>query len=244
MPNIKLSKIAKELNVGLGTIVDFMHENGYKDFEMNPNARLTDEQVDLLNKKYNRMESSPPKVGTFKLSHEVLTSHYLKSNHKNFFTMEQKQENVDSIIVSRISELLKTDSEGHLLYENSEIIEQILDEVYNVRLEAQLKTYYEYEKHCLDMLKEYKEEIKFASALQEDLRKERAKFFSEKLKEVSATLKDAEVDDKVRGEWIKELVKSYTRSLDISDKLVEEHVVETINDIKGKQKEIVEQIKK
>ena len=48
MPNIKLSEIAKELNVGLGTIVDFMHENGYKDFEMNPNARLTDEQYELL----------------------------------------------------------------------------------------------------------------------------------------------------------------------------------------------------
>ncbi len=58
MPNIKLSKIAKELNVGLGTIVDFMHENGYKDFEMNPNARLTDEQVDLLNKEFNKDKST------------------------------------------------------------------------------------------------------------------------------------------------------------------------------------------
>lgn len=147
-------------------------------------------------------------------------------------------------LYARIQKLLEVDSEGNLLYSDDEIIKQILDEVYNERLKTQLNTYYEYEKHYLDMLKEYKEEIKFASTLQEDLRKERANFFSEKLKEVSATLKDTGVDDKVRGEWIKELVKSYTGSLDISDKLVEEHVVETINDIKGKQKEIVEQIKK
>ena len=147
-------------------------------------------------------------------------------------------------LYERIQKLLEVDSEGDRLYSDDKIIEQILDEVYNERLKSQLDIYYEYEKHYLDMLKEYKEEIKFASTLQEDLRKERANFFSEKLKEVSATLKDTGVDDKVRGEWIKELVKSYTGSLDISDKLVEEHVVETINDIKGKQKEIVEQIKK
>lgn len=143
-----------------------------------------------------------------------------------------------------IKKLLEVDSESKLLYSVDLITEKILDEVYNERLKSQLYIYYEYEKHYLDMLKEYKEEIKFASTLQEDLRKERANFFSEKLKEVSATLKDTGVDDKVRGEWIKELVKSYTGSLDISEKLVEEHVVETVNDIKGKEKEIVEQIKK
>lgn len=155
-------------------------------------------------------------------------------------TMSKDTEN----LYARIKKLLEVDSESNRLYSDDVIIKQILDEVYNERLKSQLDIYYEYEKHYLDMLKEYKEEIKFASTLQEDLRKERANFFSEKLKEVSATLKDTGVDDKVRGEWIKELVKSYTGSLDISDKLVEEHVVETINDIKGKQKEIVEQIKK
>ena len=160
----------------------------------------------------------------------------------NLITMS-KSKDTENLYV-RIQKLLEVNSEGDPLYSNAKIIEQILDEVYNERLKSQLNIYYEYEKHYLDMLKEYKEEIKFASTLQEDLRKERANFFSEKLKEVSATLKDTGVDDKVRGEWIKELVKSYTGSLDISEKLVEEHVVERINDIKGKQKEIVEQIKK
>lgn len=154
-----------------------------------------------------------------------------------------KSKDTENLYV-RIQKLLEVNSEGDPLYSNAKIIEQILDEVYNERLKSQLNIYYEYEKHYLDMLKEYKEEIKFASTLQEDLRKERANFFSEKLKEVSATLKDTGVDDKVRGEWIKELVKSYTGSLDISEKLVEEHVVETFNGIKGKEKEIVEQIKK
>ena len=59
-------------------------------------------------------------------------------------------------------------------------------------LQEKLKVLYEYEKNYLELIKEYKEEIKFAAALQEDLRKERTKFFSEALKEVSQTLKEAQ----------------------------------------------------
>jgi len=51
------------------------------------------------------------------------------------------------------------------------------------------------------------------------------------------------VDDKVRSEWIKELVKSYTGSLDMSSKLAEEHIVETINEIKQKEQEIIKKVK-
>ena len=47
-----------------------------------------------------------------------------------------------------------------------------------------LELLYEYEKHYLELIKGYKEEIKFASALQEDLRRERSQFFTQTLKEV------------------------------------------------------------
>ncbi|URT78604.1 hypothetical protein [Klebsiella pneumoniae] len=57
----------------------------------------------------------------------------------------------------------------------------------------------------MQLIAEYKEEIKFASSLQEDLRKERAKFFSETLKEVHQTLNESQVDNEVASKWIKEL---------------------------------------
>lgn len=105
------------------------------------------------------------------------------------------------------------------------------------KLQEKLKVLYEYEKNYLQLVKEYKEEIKFAATLQEDLRKERTKFFSESLKEVSLTLKESQVESNVASAWIKELVNSYTKSLDISSGLIEEHTIDMIGEIRQKAKQ-------
>ena len=44
---VKLNKVIKDLNVGLSTVVDFLTKKGYE-VESNPNARVSDEQYDLL----------------------------------------------------------------------------------------------------------------------------------------------------------------------------------------------------
>ena len=44
---IRISKVIKDLNVGLDTIVEFLSSKGEK-VEQNPNAKITDEQYDLL----------------------------------------------------------------------------------------------------------------------------------------------------------------------------------------------------
>jgi hypothetical protein len=111
-------------------------------------------------------------------------------------------------------------------------------------LQEKLKVLYEYEKNYLELVKNYKEEIKFAATLQEDLRKERTKFFSEALKEVSATLKESQVDSNVASVWIKELVNSYTKSLDLSSGLIEEHTIDMIGEIRQKAKQGAVEIKK
>jgi hypothetical protein len=108
-------------------------------------------------------------------------------------------------------------------------------------LKSKLAVLFEYEKNYLELIKTYKEEIKFASALQEDLRKERAKFFSETLKEVSSTLNSAQVDNNVASMWLKELVDSYTKSLDLSGGLIEEHTLDMIGTIRKEAKVEVKQ---
>ena len=40
----RLSKIARELNVGISTIVEFLHKKGVK-IDSNPNEKITSEQV-------------------------------------------------------------------------------------------------------------------------------------------------------------------------------------------------------
>lgn len=104
------------------------------------------------------------------------------------------------------------------------------------QLKERLAILYQYESNYLSLIKDYKEEIKFAGTLQEDLRKERAKFFSVTLKEVSSSLKDSQVESDVASLWIKELVNSYTKSLDVSAGLVEERTFDTIGKIRNQAK--------
>jgi translation initiation factor IF-2 len=47
----RLSKVAKELNVSVGTLVDFLNANGSK-VDSNPNAKISDEQYAVLRREY------------------------------------------------------------------------------------------------------------------------------------------------------------------------------------------------
>ena len=48
---VRLSKIAREFNVGLSTIVEFLHSKGKK-ISSDPNAKLTDEEYALVAKEF------------------------------------------------------------------------------------------------------------------------------------------------------------------------------------------------
>ena len=54
-----------------------------------------------------------------------------------------KSKATENLLYARILEFLKVNSEGALLYSDVEIVEKILDEVYNERLRSQLNIYYE-----------------------------------------------------------------------------------------------------
>jgi len=47
----RLSKVAKELNVSVGTLADFLTSNGFK-IDSNPNGKITDAQYSLVRKEY------------------------------------------------------------------------------------------------------------------------------------------------------------------------------------------------
>ncbi|WP_018337512.1 MULTISPECIES: translation initiation factor IF-2 [Butyricimonas] len=49
---VRLSKVAREFNVGLSTIVDFLQDKGIK-ISSDPNAKLTDEQYSLIAKEFS-----------------------------------------------------------------------------------------------------------------------------------------------------------------------------------------------
>ena len=48
---IRLSKLAREFNVGIHTIVEFLHKKGF-DLDSNPNTKVSEEAIALLEKEY------------------------------------------------------------------------------------------------------------------------------------------------------------------------------------------------
>ena len=152
-----------------------------------------------------------------------------------------KDSNLKGKIKKQLTEILDGNEVDNNL--KSKLAEQISavinDSVSQENLRNNLDILFEYEKHYLNLIKEFKEEIKFATNLQEDLRKERSKFFAETLKEVSDTLRSAEVDSKVASKWIEELVSSYTKSLDLSGDLATENTIDIIGSIREQSKKEV-----
>lgn len=148
-------------------------------------------------------------------------------------------ENITTSIYNILSNVEMDENAKKLLIRSLEL--SIKEKVDLSSLKEKLDVLYNYEKNYLMLVKEFKEEIKFASAIQEDLRKERAKFFAETLKEVSDTLKKSEVSSEVASKWIEELVNSYTKSLDLSSRLIEEHTLETIGKLRKDAKLSVKQ---
>ena len=47
----RLSKLAREFNVGINTIVEFLQKKGF-DISPNPNTKVTEDAVQLLEKEY------------------------------------------------------------------------------------------------------------------------------------------------------------------------------------------------
>jgi len=69
----RLSKLAKELNVGISTIIEFLSKKGF-DVPSNPNAKVPPDAVDLLQKEYS-------KDSTIKKESEKI--HFRAHRHKN-----------------------------------------------------------------------------------------------------------------------------------------------------------------
>jgi hypothetical protein len=138
-----------------------------------------------------------------------------------------------------ISEQFTKDNKDGIIHSITDAITSALS---NDLLKERLEILYDYEKKYLELTKTYKEEIKFAAALQEDIRKERSKFFSDVLQDVHKTLEEVKMDKKATDLWISELVTSYTKSLDISSDLAKDHVLDMMGILRDSSKGSINKI--
>ena len=183
-----------------------------------------------------------------------LTSEYDKLTEDDVIEDYEDREQDDQLkgnlmdikgIEKRIEEIFKdVELEKHVEVALKKTIKMLFDEFVSLEgMKTKLQILFEYEEHYLKLIKEYKEEIKFCNTMQEDLRRERSQFFTQILKEVSDTLKKAEVESSVASQWIQDLVDSYTKSIDISSDLAKSHVIDVIGKIRNRAKKEISPVK-
>jgi len=76
----RLSKVAREFNVGISTITDFLHKKGFE-IDANPNTKINDEMYSLLDKEYK----SDSKV---RMESEKLGHHFSGKSKKESISIE------------------------------------------------------------------------------------------------------------------------------------------------------------
>jgi translation initiation factor IF-2 len=93
--SIRLSKIAKELNVGISTVVDFLHKKGY-DVPSDPNYKITDTEEELLYKEFSKDQNL--KIASKKISQQRLIKEKKESIAIEGFEEPKKEEEIKTVV--------------------------------------------------------------------------------------------------------------------------------------------------
>jgi len=105
MQDIRLNKIAKELNVGINTIVEFLHKKGQK-IDANPNTKIDGNQYDMLVKEFSSdmlaKKQVEKQVEIDKKRKETITADKVQNKEQNKNQNNNKNEKQEFKILGKI----------------------------------------------------------------------------------------------------------------------------------------------
>jgi translation initiation factor IF-2 len=94
----RLSKIARELNVGISTIVDFLHKKGVK-IDSNPNEKITGEQYELLLKEFSTDLNAKKESDKLNLRNKREKLETLSATEAHHVAEQEPQEEEEEVFV-------------------------------------------------------------------------------------------------------------------------------------------------
>lgn len=116
--------------------------------------------------------------------------------------------------------------------EKKTVFDVFKDDVPKDRQHITIQTLYEYEKHYMKLVAEYKEEISFIEKMLSDYRQEQVQFFKEDLPAIKQKLENEHVDEAMESVWLKRLADNMERSFNISEKLITNYSTKKIDEFK------------
>ena len=96
---VRLSKAAREFNIGVNTVVDFLSKKGFK-VDRDPNAKITQEMYALLMKEFaseKHVKEEAKKIGLQFLAHETITIEDKKTATKD------REKELDDLFIKNVS---------------------------------------------------------------------------------------------------------------------------------------------
>ena len=96
-----------------------------------------------------------------------------------------------------------------------------------------IQVLYEYEKHYLEMIRKYGEEIKFIQDLLQEYRKEYKTFYETTLPQVKKKLmEDVCIDEEMKRVWLNRFITNVERSFGLSETLINDYAIKNLDEFK------------
>lgn len=101
------------------------------------------------------------------------------------------------------------------------------------RKDPTIQVLYEYEKHYLEMIKKYSEEIKFIQDMLVEFREEQETFYDNVLPDIIDKLKrDDGIDEEMKKIWLERLSTNIERSFKLSETLINDYATKSLDEFK------------
>lgn len=95
-----------------------------------------------------------------------------------------------------------------------------------------IQVLFDYEKHYMDLVRKYSNEIKFIEDMLSDYRQEQIKFYAETLPKLKKINEDSGIDEEMKRTWLSRLTNNMDKSFQMSDTLINEFVTKKLQEFK------------
>ena len=107
------------------------------------------------------------------------------------------------------------------------------DDVNPKKKDPSIHVLFEYEKHYMELVRAYADEIKFIEDILSEFRTEQINFYENSLPQISRSMtEDHSVDDEMKKIWLNRLSTNMDRSFLISEKLISNYATKSIAEFK------------
>lgn len=101
------------------------------------------------------------------------------------------------------------------------------------RKEPSIQILYEYEKHYLELIRQYSSEISLIEKMLIDFRNEQEAFYKDTLPKITKQLnQDIGIDPDMKKVWLERLTTNIDRSFNLSETLINDYATKKIDEFK------------